>query len=90
MARRPMSAAHKAAISAGLKRYWATRRASEGPKNPGGGSTSSGEKTSFNISTGQQITREAAAMIMFGAKPRKKTAQKRVPTKTTKKRSKRR
>ena len=54
---RPLSAAHKAAISAGLKRYHATRRA-----NSGGG----GSKTTFNIDTGGQISREEAAIRMFG------------------------
>lgn len=66
MAKRgPLSAAHKAAISAGLKRYHASK-----------GSGSSGKaKTSLNVDTGKQISRGAAAAIMFGsAGARKKLA----------------
>jgi hypothetical protein len=54
---KPLSAAHKAAISAGLKRYWAT-------KNSGGSGGASGRKTQ-HIETGM-ISREDAARIMFG------------------------
>jgi hypothetical protein len=55
---KPLSAAHKAAISAGLKRYWAT-------KNSGGSGGASGRKTQ-HIETGKMISREDAARIMFG------------------------
>lgn len=55
---RPLSAAHKAAISAGLKRYHAARRA---------GSSNSNTRTTLNIDTGKQISREEAALIMFGS-----------------------
>lgn len=111
---RPMSAEHKAAISAGMKRYWAERRASSSGggerRSPTdkGGSISRSEaaavmhgsgaahlkrtsapvkrsapapkalapkaakkvtaKTSLNVSTGSQISRSAAAAIMFGSK----------------------
>lgn len=53
-----MTAEHKAAISAGLKRYWASRRGS------GGGSSSSG--TSTHLETGKQISRADAGAIMHG------------------------
>lgn len=58
---KPLSAAHKAAISAGLKRYWATKRA--------GGSGSGGGKKRViqHIETGRPISREEAARIMFGS-----------------------
>jgi len=56
---RPLSAAHKAAISAGLKRYWASKK--------GGGSGSGGTRTALHIETGRQISREEAARIMFGS-----------------------
>lgn len=60
MARRgPLSAAHKAAISAGLKRYHANRKA--------GGSGSSSKPKILNIDTGRGISREEAARIMFGS-----------------------
>jgi hypothetical protein len=61
---RPLSAAHKAAISAGMKRYWATRRA-------GSGGSSAERKlanTSQHLETGKQISRADAAAIMFGSK----------------------
>lgn len=60
MARRgPLSAAHKAAISAGLKRYHAARR--------GGGSGGKSKPAIINIDTGKKISREEAARIMFGS-----------------------
>lgn len=61
MARRgPLSASHKAAISAGLKRYWAGRR--------GGSSSGSKAKASIiNIDTGKGISREEAAIRMYGS-----------------------
>jgi hypothetical protein len=55
---RPLSAAHKAAISAGMKRYWAT-------KSAGGGSAR--HATSQHLETGKQISRADAARIMFGS-----------------------
>jgi hypothetical protein len=61
MARRrgPLSAAHKAAISAGLKRYWSARKGSAGgAKKP----------SIINIDTNKPISREEAARIMFGSK----------------------
>lgn len=59
MARRgPLSAAHKAAISAGLKRYHANRKA--------GGSGKSSKPAIINIDTGRAISREEAAIRMFG------------------------
>lgn len=61
---RPLSAAHKAAISAGMKRYWATRSARSG----GGGGSSHVTKTSQNIDNGGQISRAEAAARMFGTK----------------------
>jgi len=61
MAKRgPLSAAHKAAISAGLKRYHASRR------NSSGGASGTAKAT-FNIDTGQNISREEAARRMFGS-----------------------
>ena len=57
---KPLSAAHKAAISAGLKRYWASRSGSGG-----------GKQTHFpSIINGKvgTISREDAARIMFGSK----------------------
>lgn len=62
---KPLSAAHKAAISAGLKRYWATKRSG------GSGSGSSGKQRAIqhlksNGSVGT-ISREEAARIMFGS-----------------------
>lgn len=60
MAKRgPMSAAHKAAISAGMKRYWAGKK--------GSSSGSSASKGILNIDTGKTISREEAAIRMFGA-----------------------
>jgi hypothetical protein len=60
MARRgPLSAAHKAAISAGLKRYHANRKS--------GGSGKSSKPAILNIDTGRAISREDAARIMFGS-----------------------
>lgn len=60
MARRgPLSAAHKAAISAGLKRYHANRKS--------GGTGKSSKPAIINISTGSAISREEAARIMFGS-----------------------
>lgn len=59
---KPLSAAHKAAISAGLKRYWSTKRAG------GSGSGSSGKQRAIqHIETGKTISREEAARIMFGS-----------------------
>lgn len=61
---RPLSAAHKAAISAGMKRYWATRRASSG------GSSGAAHKVSpstQHLETGRQISRAEAAVRMFGS-----------------------
>jgi hypothetical protein len=55
---RPLSAAHKAAISAGLKRYWAGKRS--------GGSGGSSRPTIINIDTGKAISREEAAIRMYG------------------------
>ncbi len=59
---RPLSAAHKAAISAGLKRYWATKKGSGGGSS-GGGNT----RKAVDIETGRMISREEAARIMFGS-----------------------
>jgi hypothetical protein len=59
---RSLSAAHKAAISAGLKRYHASKRGSSGS---GGGST---KRKILNIDTGKAISMEDAARIMFGSK----------------------
>ena len=67
MARKPMTAAHKAAISAGLKRYWATKRASTPIKS---------EKT-FATDKGTRITQSQAALIMFGSKGAPKRRKKR-------------
>jgi hypothetical protein len=58
---KPLSAAHKAAISAGLKRYWATKRA--GGSGSGGGK----QRAIQHIETGKIISREEAARIMFGS-----------------------
>lgn len=58
---RPLSAAHKAAISAGLKRYWASKRGDSQP-------------TVTNVTTGRAISREEAAQIMFGTRPRRAAA----------------
>lgn len=70
MARRgPLSASHKAAISAGLKRYHAARRAGSG-----GSSKVGGPKNTINIDTGKTISREAAARIMFGSRGSAKKA----------------
>lgn len=59
---KPLSAAHKAAISAGLKRYHASKR---------GGSRTPGNAGKFkeirSIDTGKSISREDAARIMFGS-----------------------
>jgi len=55
---KPLSAAHKAAISAGLKRYWAAKKS-------GGSGGSNGRKIQ-HIETGRTISREEAARIMFG------------------------
>jgi hypothetical protein len=57
---KPLSAAHKAAISAGLKRYWATKKS--------GGSGGSSGRGIQHIDTGKFISREDAARIMFGSK----------------------
>jgi hypothetical protein len=58
---KPLSAAHKAAISAGLKRYHAGRR--------GGSSGGLAKRPSIiNIDTGKAISREEAARRMFGTK----------------------
>lgn len=59
---RPLSAAHKAAISAGLKRYWATKNGT-GSGSSGGGKTRGVQ----HIETGRLISREEAARIMFGS-----------------------
>lgn len=65
---KPLSAAHKAAISAGMKRYWAGKKG-------GGGGTSSSRPAIINIDTGKAISREEAAVRMFGtAGARKKLA----------------
>lgn len=62
---KPLSAAHKAAISAGLKRYHASRRAGSG----GGSSSGKAKKPAIlNVDTGKPISREAAALIMFGTR----------------------
>ena len=59
MARRgPLSAAHRAAISRGLKAYHAKRK--------GGSSSGNGVKM-FQTDRGTMITREEAARIMFGS-----------------------
>lgn len=55
---RPLSAAHKAAISAGLKRYWASKGSGSGGK----------QRAIQHIETGKTISREDAARIMFGSK----------------------
>lgn len=60
---KPLSAAHKAAISAGLKRYWATKKGS-GSGSSGGGKV----RPIQHIETGRVISREEAARIMFGSK----------------------
>lgn len=80
---KPLSAAHKAAISAGMKRYWATKRAGGG--SSGGSRTRSiGDRINAprpiqHLETGKIISREAAAAIMFGSKAaRKKTAGKKL------------
>lgn len=66
MAKRgPLSAAHKAAISAGMKRYWATKSA---------GGSSSSSRPIQNIDTGGTISREAAALVMFGSAGARKKA----------------
>lgn len=68
--RGPMSPAQKAAISAGLKRYWAAKKGSGGSS-----SGSSGGHKIINIDTGKAISREEAAIRMFGsAGARKKLA----------------
>ena len=60
MAKRgPLSPAHKAAISAGLKRYHAARKG-------GSASGSSAKPKIINIDTGRAISREEAAVRMFG------------------------
>lgn len=68
---RPLSASHKAAISAGLKRYHASRRASAAPKKP------SAAPGVMNISTGKLISQEEAALIMFGTRKATATKKKR-------------
>lgn len=57
---RSLSPAHRAAISAGMKRYWAGKRS-------GSGSSSGGSGTAHHIETGRAISREEAARIMFGS-----------------------
>lgn len=54
-----MSASHKAAISAGLKRYHASRRSGSGGSRK--------KPAIINIDTGKAISREDAARIMFGS-----------------------
>lgn len=61
---RPLSAAHKAAISAGLKRYWAAKKGSGSGSSGGAGKT----RGIQHIETGRLISREDAARIMFGSK----------------------
>ena len=58
---RPLSAAHKAAISAGLKRYHASKGAA------GSGSKAKAKPKIINIDTGKPISMEHAALIMFGS-----------------------
>jgi len=58
---KPLSAAHKAAISAGLKRYWATKNGS------GSGSGGGKQRAIKHLETGRVISREEAARIMFGS-----------------------
>lgn len=60
---KPLSAAHKAAISAGMKRYWASKRGGSGSSSGGGG-----KSKIYSIDTGSAISREEAARIMFGTK----------------------
>ncbi len=57
---RPLSAAHKAAISAGMKRYWASKQASSG--------RSSARAPIQHLETGRTISREEAAARMFGTR----------------------
>lgn len=59
-----MSAAHRAAISAGMKRYWASKKGSSSEK----GGSSLKLNDIVNIDTGKVISREEAAKIMFGTK----------------------
>lgn len=56
---KPLSAAHKAAISAGMKKYWAGKR--------GGSSGGKSKPAIINIDTGKAISREEAARRMFGS-----------------------
>lgn len=71
---RSLSAAHKAAISAGLKRYWAGKRA--------GGSGAKPKQKIINIDTGKAISMEEAAVRMFGTAG----AAKKLAARSTKKR----
>lgn len=59
---RSLSPAHKAAISAGLKRYWANKKGT-GSGGSGGGKT----RGIQHIETGRLISKEEAARIMFGS-----------------------
>jgi hypothetical protein len=63
---RPLSAAHKAAISAGLKRYWANKKGSG--SGGGSGQRSGGHIQSLVGGKVGTISREDAARIMFGSK----------------------
>lgn len=78
---KPLSAAHKAAISAALKRYHAGRGSSGGSKRRSGigvpmqatspapklpGKKSPAVRQIQNIDTGKAISREEAARRMFG------------------------
>ena len=84
---KPLSAAHKAAISAGLKRYYASRGSGSGrsrtpigkrdrigtprqsvtPAPKPAGAKSKASRDIINIDTGKPISREEAAIKMFGA-----------------------
>jgi hypothetical protein len=60
---RQLSASHKAAISAGMKRYWAEHRKSSG----GSAAQKRLSNTSTHLETGKQISRADSAAIMFGS-----------------------
>jgi hypothetical protein len=68
-----MTAAHKAAISAGLKRYWAEKK--KGQSEPRAQRVEGGKVVGT-------ISQSDAALIMFGSRAIKKTAPKKnKPTK---------
>lgn len=58
---KPLSAAHKAAISRGLKAYWSKR------KGQGSEATVRRSDDTVQTDTGTRITRDNAAAIMFGS-----------------------